>query len=174
MNVTITPLRRDLLIGYLAVAAVAAHMLEATLPGLGPWFKPGLANVFTVVAFYHLDRSAAIWVAVIRVLGGSLAMGVFLTPTFFLSSAGMLAAVLVMLILGGRIPGMGPVGLSILMALAHMSAQVGAAHLLFIQHTGLFTLLPWFLIGAWLTGWINGVLAHGLLEHLNRHRIETS
>ncbi|ABK42762.1 heptaprenyl diphosphate synthase component I [Magnetococcus marinus MC-1] len=169
MKTSLTPLRRDLLIGYLAVAAVAAHMLEATLPGLGPWFKPGLANVFTVVAFFYLDREAAIWVALIRVLGGSLAMGAFLTPSFFLSGAGMLGAIVVMLL--PPLPGMGAVGLSILMALAHMCAQVAAAHLLFVQHSGLFYLLPWFLLGAWCTGWFNGVLAHGLLHTLRQHKV---
>nr|CRH07830.1 putative heptaprenyl diphosphate synthase component I [Candidatus Magnetococcus massalia] len=163
-------LRRDLLIGYLSVAAVAAHVLEANLPGLGPWFKPGLANIFTVVAFFHLDRFAAVAVTLIRVLGASIAMGTLLSPTFMLSLSGATGTVMVMLIVPLLLPGIGPVGLSILMALAHMSMQLWVAQLLFIQHAGLFLIMPWFLLAAWLTGGINGLIAYGLMQRLKQRR----
>ena len=77
--------RRFLLIGYLAAAGVAVHVLESALPGLGPWFKPGLANIFTLAAFFLLDMKAAAAVALIRVLVGSLVLGTFLSPAFLMS-----------------------------------------------------------------------------------------
>jgi heptaprenyl diphosphate synthase len=89
-------IRPDLLIAYLAAAAVAAHVLEAMVPGPGPWFKLGLANIFTLLAYFHLGWSAAVTVSLIRVVAGSLALGTFLSPTFFMSFFGAFGAVLVM------------------------------------------------------------------------------
>lgn len=165
--------RQELLIAYLAATAVGTHILEAALPGLGPWFKPGLANTFTLVAFFHLGWKAAAYVAIIRVLAGSLALGTFLSPTFFLSFSGAIGAVLT---LGAvrmlqsrkrtsrRSDGLGPVGVSLLAALAHMIFQVAAAWLIIVGHSGIFLALPWFLVGSWLTGIFNGLLAFLILE----------
>ena len=160
--------RRELLIAYLAAAAVAAHILEAALPGPGPWFKAGLANIFTLVAFFELGWRAAVQVSLIRVLTGSLLLGTFLSPTFFLSLSGATGALLVLGAARLLPPGLGPVGVSVLASLAHMTAQVGAAWLLIISHNGLFVALPWFLAGSWVTGLLNGLLAFLILERLAR------
>lgn len=158
------PLRRRLLIAYLAAAAIAAHLLEAVLPGPGPWFKPGLANIFTLVAFFALDWRAAAAVSAIRVLAGSLALGTFLSPTFLLSAAGAAGAVAT-LALGGVLPWrLGPVGMSLVASLAHMAAQVTVAAWIVVGHPGLLTALPWFLAGSWVTGILNGILAFLILE----------
>ncbi|MBF0359179.1 MAG: Gx transporter family protein [Magnetococcales bacterium] len=162
-------IRPDLLIAYLAAAAVAAHVLEAALPGPGPWFKMGLANIFTLVAFFHLGFSAAAMVSIIRVVAGSLALGTFLSPTFFLSFAGAAGAVLVMWLLSLFPFKIGPVGVSILASLAHMASQVVAAWFLIIGHDGIFLALPWFLIGSWFTGLLNGLLAYTVLTRVAKH-----
>ncbi|MBF0127810.1 MAG: Gx transporter family protein [Magnetococcales bacterium] len=167
---TMSALRKDLLVAYLAAAAVAAHLLESVLPGPGPWFKPGLANVFTLVAFFRLGWRAAAGVTLIRVLAGSMALGTLFTPGFFLSFFGGLGAVGM---LGGIrwLPmGLGPVGVSLLAALAHMVAQTVAAWLLLVGHVGIFAALPWFLAGSWLSGILNGLLAFLLLERFDRHQ----
>lgn len=171
--------RQELLIAYLAAAAVGTHILEATLPGLGPWFKPGLANTFTLVAFFHLGWKAAAGVATIRVMAGSLALGTFLSPTFFLSFSGAMGAVLTMGVCQmlrsqpDKNNGLGPVGISLLAALAHMIFQVIAAWLLIVGHSGIFLVLPWFLVGSWLTGIFNGLLAFLILERLARFNFIT-
>ncbi len=162
--------RRELMIAYLAAAAVAAHVLETALPGPGPWFKPGLANIFTLVAFFHLDWRAAAGVSLIRVLAGSLVLGTFLSPTFFLSFSGAAGALTVLGLARYSPAALGPVGVSILASLAHMSAQVGAARSLIIQHDGLLLALPWFLAGSWVTGLLNGLVAFLILERLRLPR----
>lgn len=163
-----TPLRRQLIIAYLAAMAVVAHLLESALPGLGPWFKPGFANVFTLIAFLHLGWHAAVEVSMIRVFAGSLALGSFLSPTFFLSFSGAVGAVGVLGLIR-LLPAisLGPVGLSLLASLAHMGAQVTAAWFLMIRHHGIFLALPWFLLGSWITGLFNGLLAFLALERLS-------
>ncbi|MEO5349634.1 MAG: Gx transporter family protein [Magnetococcus sp. YQC-3] len=179
--------RPELLIAYLAAAAVGTHLLEAALPGLGPWFKPGLANSFALVAFFHLGWKAAVGVTLIRLLVGSIALGTFLSPTFFLSFFGACGAMLVLgmvsLLHSGRRPlfsiepsaarnnHLGPVGVSVLASLAHISCQVVAAWLFIIGHSGIFLALPWFLLGSWLTGIVNGLLAFLILERLVRSNL---
>lgn len=159
-------IRPDLLIAYLAAAAVAAHLLEMIFPSPGPWFKVGLANLFSLVALFHLGWRAAWAVTLIRVLAGSLALGTFLSPTFFMSFSGAVGAMLVMG-LAVRLPfGIGPVGVSLLSSLAHMSCQVLMAWLVIIGHDGILLALPWLLVGAWFTGLFNGLLAFLVLTRL--------
>lgn len=162
-----TPLRHDLMIALLAAAAVASHLLEAVLPALGPWFKPGLANIFTLVALLTLGWRAALAVSLVRVLVASLMLGTLFSPTFFFSLAGAMGAMLALL-LAPR-PLLGPVGLSTLASLAHMTAQVAMGQWLFFNNTALYYALPWFLVGAWLTGVINGLLAHLILEKFRHY-----
>lgn len=165
----ISRLRKDLLIASLASVAIVAHLVEAALPGPGPWFKPGLANVFTLVAFFHLGWRGAMAVTLIRIMAGSMAMGALFTPGFFLSFFGATGAMLTLGVVQLFPSGLGPVGVSLLAAMAHMIFQTVAAWLLIIGHVGIFKALPWFLVGSWFTGIMNGLLAFLILERLNRH-----
>ncbi|MEO5340610.1 MAG: Gx transporter family protein [Magnetococcus sp. MYC-9] len=177
--------RGELLIAYLAAAAVGTHLLETALPGMGPWFKPGLANTFTLVAYFQLGWRAAAGVTLIRVLAGSIILGTFLSPTFLMSVSGAAGALLTLRLLSVvqkpgtpdsrheitrhavvRGLGLGPVGVSVLTSLAHIVCQVLAAWLFILGHAGVFLLLPWFLFGSWLTGIVNGLLAFLILERL--------
>ncbi|MBF0096133.1 MAG: Gx transporter family protein [Magnetococcales bacterium] len=173
--------RRELLIAYLAAAAACTHLIEAALPAFGPWFKPGLANTFTVVALYGLGLHAAVAVTIIRVLVSSLLMGTLLSPSFMMSLSGALGVVMAMSLFASlrnravldssakvraaaqREWTLGPIGASLLCSLAHIVMQLFAAWLIVIGHAGVWLLLPWLLIGAWLTGIINGFLAHAIL-----------
>ena len=122
-------------IAWLTALAVSIHIAESALPSPLPGFKPGLANVVTLLVLLHYGWAPAAWVAVLRVLVGSLLIGTFLTPTFVLSLAGAVAAVLALgagRLLPGR--GLGPVGYGLLAAMAHMAAQFSCAYLLFIPH----------------------------------------
>ncbi len=120
----------DRLIAGFAALAIAIHILEAAFPSPLPGIKPGLANVVTLVVYLRHGLRIAAWVAGLRVLVGSLLVGTFLSPTFALSATGALAA-LVVLGVAGAIGGrrIGPVGLSVLSAMAHMSGQITVAYL---------------------------------------------
>ncbi|MBF0139127.1 MAG: Gx transporter family protein [Magnetococcales bacterium] len=166
--------RPELQVVYWSAAAVTAHLLESGLPYPGPWFKPGLANIFVLVAWMQLGWRAAIGVALLRVFASSLIMGTFFSPTFFLGLSGALAALLTMGVLGLTRLRIGPVGLSIPASLAHMTAQVFVAQELIIGHPGVFTALPWFLIGSWITGLFNGLVACFILQRLERGGLANS
>lgn len=157
--------RDDLRIAYLAALAIVIHVAEALLPSPLPGIKPGLANIVTVATLCHLGWRSAAWVSLLRVLAGSLLIGSFLSPTFFLSFAGALAS-LAALGLAARLPGIGPAGLSVLASLAHMAAQFAVAYLLFIPHPALLGLLPVLMTAALGFGLVNGLIAQSMVRRL--------
>jgi heptaprenyl diphosphate synthase len=150
----------------LLMLAVGIHVLESALPGLGPWFKPGLANIVTLVALVMLGPKEALMLAVSRVVVAALFIGTLFTPTFIMSLGGAVAAALVMLAAWRSLPGISLIGISLLGAVAHMLVQFVIVEGLFIQQQALFYLLPPFLLVAAITGWLNGVAAQFITDHL--------
>jgi len=158
----------------LLMLAVGIHVLESALPGLGPWFKPGLANIITLIALVMLGPKEALMLAVARVVVGSLFIGTLFTPTFIMSLSGAMAAALIMLAAWRSIPGISLIGISLLGAVAHMLVQFVVVEGLFIQQQALFYLLPPFLLVASITGWLNGVAAQYITDHLRSAMDSTS
>ena len=70
--------------------------------------------------------------------------------------------------LGGR--HVGPVGLSVLSAMAHMSGQITVAYLVFIPHAALLKLVPVLLTAALCFGTVSGIIAAIVLGILDRPR----
>jgi heptaprenyl diphosphate synthase len=152
----------------LLMLAIGLHVFEAALPSLGPWFKPGLANLITLLALVWMGPRAAFMLSVFRVLVGSFFIGTMFTPTFVISMAGGVTAALVMIAAWRTLPGISLVGVSLLGALAHMTAQFVTVESLFIHQAALYYILPPLLLLSCFTGWINGALAGyiaGRLKH---------
>ena len=159
----------DQLIAGFAALAITIHLLESALPSPVPGIKPGLANLVTLYVLIRHGWALALNVSLIRVIAGSLLLGSFLSPTFAMSLSGAILS-LGVLWLAWHCPGrpFGPVGLSILAAMAHISAQVVTAYLLFIPHTSLFALLPILLTAALISGTLGGILVSKILERTNK------
>jgi heptaprenyl diphosphate synthase len=154
-------------IAWLAALAIGVHIIEAGLPSPLPGVKPGLANVITVITLVLFGWRAAIWVSVLRVLGGSLLVGTFMSPTFMLSAAGALAALLAMgLVYAVAAQGVSALGYGIVGALAHTGGQFALAWALFIPHPALLGLLPILLAAALLFGVLGGTIALAVLRRL--------
>ncbi len=165
---------RDHWIAGFAALAIVIHILEAGVPTPIPGIKPGLANVITLVVLLRHDLLAAIWVQLLRVLVGSVLIGSFLTPTFLLSLSGALCslAILALLIGWNRLlppARVGPIGLGVAAACAHMGGQFFVAYTAFIPHPGLLTLLPVLLTAAMLFGALTGSLAGALCLRLDNN-----
>ncbi|CAN5198410.1 hypothetical protein BH24PSE2_BH24PSE2_08690 [soil metagenome] len=163
-----TALISDRLIAGFAALAIAVHILEAALPSPLPGVKPGLANVVTLIVLLRYGWTAAAWVTGLRVLAGSLLLGSLLSPAFFLSASGAVAALLA---LAGaqRLPGLSALGLGVIAALAHMSAQIVVAYGLFVQHPAILNLIPPLLTAALLFGVVSGTIAASVLGRLSEH-----
>lgn len=158
-------LRRDLRVAWLAAFAVAVHLLEAALPPVLPGVKPGLANVVTVAALCLWGWRTAATVTLLRILVASILLGTLLSPAFWLSLGGGIAA-LAVLGLGETLPGrgLGPVGYSVIAAVAHISGQILVAYGLFVHHSGILALIPLLGPAAAVTGTLNGLAAFLLVR----------
>ena len=169
---TLTTTRDDHLIAWLTALAITIHIAESALPSPLPGIKPGLANVITIAVLMRYGLRMAVWVALLRVLVGSLLLGTFLSPTFMLSLSGALASTAV-LTLGWamsrrlRWAALGPVGYSVLAAVAHMAGQFWIAYTLFIPHPGLLHLLPVLMTAAVSFGVVSGIITAAMLEKLS-------
>jgi hypothetical protein len=79
-----------------AAAAIALSVAEAALPSPLPGIKPGLANIIVLVVLARHGWRDAAWVSLLRVVAGSLAIGQFLAPGFFLALAGAVCSLAVL------------------------------------------------------------------------------
>ncbi|RME87468.1 MAG: hypothetical protein D6771_00435, partial [Zetaproteobacteria bacterium] len=107
-------------IAMLVAMGAALGALENALFVFGPWFRPGLANIATLIAYQWLGLRAAVVVSIARIGLAALFTGTLLTPAFAMSAGGGLAALLV-LALFGRVRAFSLTGISMLAAAAHIT-----------------------------------------------------
>jgi heptaprenyl diphosphate synthase len=160
--------REDHLIAWFAALAITIHITESALPSLIPGVKPGLANVITIIVLMKYGWRIAAWVSLLRVLAASLIIGTFLSPTFILSLSGALASITILGLLN-LLPEktFTAYGYSIAAAMAHTMSQFFVAYYLFIQHDGLFYLLPILMTTAFLFGILNAMIVMAIMVKLN-------
>lgn len=155
----------DRRIARYAAAALALTLVEAALPSPLPGVKPGLANIVVLVVLARHGWRDAAWVSLLRVVAGSLLLGQFLAPGFFLALTGALAS-LAVLAVAVRLPQrwFGPVTASVLAAFAHIGGQLLLARLWLVPHDGVFYLAPVFGMSALVFGIVNGLIVARLLK----------
>jgi len=171
--IRLTTTAEDQRIAQLAAAAIGLSLVDAAIPLPLPGVKPGLANIVTLIVLARYGWVAAAWVSGLRVFAGSLLLGYFLSPGFFMSLSGALFSLLT-LALAVRLPRrcFGPVSWSILAAFAHIGGQLLLARWWLIPHDGLFLLVPFFALAALAFGIINGLIAARLLAELAAREAE--
>ena len=164
--------RRRVLLALFVALAVALHTVEVLLPNPVPWFRIGLANILALTALFSYGVKALWIVSIARILIGSLLLGSLFSPGFLLSLGGGLVATSLMsisyMLWQGKI---GPVGVSVVGALGHITGQLLIAWLVVIRHPSIWMLLPFFLLFALISGIVNGLAADYLLESLYRHPV---
>lgn len=168
MTVSVTELaisEQDRRVARLAAAAVALSLVDAAIPTPLPGIKPGLANIVTLLVLTRYGWGTAAWVTGLRIVAGSILLGQFLAPGFFLSLSGGICS-LGVLAAARHLPGrwFGPVTWSIFAAFAHMAGQLALARAWLIPHDGVFVLAPLFGAAALVFGTINGLIVARLLQ----------
>ncbi len=157
-------------IAILSAYALALHGFEAMLPSPLPWLRFGISNIITLTALVLFGFRTAMMITLIRVTLGSLFSGTFLGPAFILSMGGGLAGTIAMgaaFRLSRTI--FGPVGLSLIGALFHNTAQLFFAYLFFIQRLeALLLISPIIILIGTLTGFANGLVADILIKNLSK------
>ena len=155
----------DRRVAMLAAAAIGLSLAEAVIPSPLPGVKPGLANIVVLIVLLQHGLRTAIWVSVLRVLAGSLLLGSFLSPGFWLSLAGASTSLIVLAVvryLPRRI--FGPVSLSVLAAFGHIGGQLALAWGWLLLAASIGYLLPVFAAAALIFGAVNGVIVARLLK----------
>jgi heptaprenyl diphosphate synthase len=101
-------------------------------------------------------------------VAGSLLMGSFLAPGFFLGLSGAVCS-LGILAISQHLPPrwFGPVTHSILAAFAHIAGQMIVVYLWLIPHAGIAYLLPVFATAALVFGTANGLIAARFMSEKN-------
>ncbi|WP_461435395.1 Gx transporter family protein [Klebsiella pneumoniae] len=167
-SISIQPTPDDARIARLAAAAIVLAVAEAAIPLPLPGVKPGLANIVILIVLLRWGWRDAVWVALLRVFAGSLLLGQFFAPGFFLALSGALCS-LVVLGLAMHLPRQwfGPISLSVLAAFAHIGGQLTLARVWLVPHDGVFYLLPVFALAATVFGVINGLVAARLLQEMD-------
>jgi heptaprenyl diphosphate synthase len=147
-------------VARMAAFALGLSVLEAAIPSPLPGVKPGLANIVILIVLARYGWRMAAWVSLLRVVAGSLLLGNFLAPGFFLSLSGALCSLLA-LAASHQLPArwFGPVTQSILAAFAHIAGQLLVVYLWLIPHAGIAYLFPLFAGAALLFGTVNGLAA---------------
>ena len=156
-------LEREAGVAALVALGAALQVCEAMIPGVGPWFRPGLANVATMLALLWGGPRLALLVAVLRAALGALVLGTLLSPTFLISLTGGLAAWAAMTL--ARLPGwFSAAGIGLAGGLAHVTGQVAAVQALVAPQASLWGLWPWLAPQAGVAGWIVGALSGYIAE----------
>lgn len=154
----------DRRIAGLAAIAIGLTLAEAALPSPIPGIKPGLANIVILLVLLQNGFKTAAWVSVIRLLAGSLLLGGFLSPGFWLAASGTAASLLILSIIQ-YLPEklFGPVSLSILAAFSHIGGQLLLAWVWLLPSAGILALLPFFALAALVFGAANGFIVARLI-----------
>ncbi len=171
-KITLKVTAEDEWIARLAACAIVLAVIEAGIPSPIPGFKPGLANIVTLIALQRIGWSAAVWVSLLRILGAGLVLGGFFSPGFVMSLGGGIASLLV-LGLAQYLPRryFGLVSWSMLSAVGHLLGQLIIARLWLIPHNGIVVLIP--LLSAMSIGFglINGLIAMRLMSDAQKQTL---
>lgn len=151
---------RNVRIAVYAALATGLYMAESALPSPMPWLRIGAANIGVVLALYDLGVSAAVATAGIKLLLGSILLGRFLTPFFWLGAAGSLAGLALMVLVKamlGRL--VGPVGASAAGGVGHSLGQLAVARLLLLPGPVAAALVPVMVLTGTVSGAAVGIIA---------------
>ena len=155
-------------IALLSAYAIAIHSFENLLPTPIPWLRLGIANIITLATLVLYGFRSAMMVTLIRVILSSIFIGTFLGPGFIMSFCGGVSSTAAMGIIFSIFPRLfGPIGLSLIGALFHNSAQLFITYILFVQQLEAILLVtPLLILLGTITGVMNGIIGRMLIKNI--------
>ena len=160
-------IRHTILLSLLSSMAVIFFVIESAIPNPFPWLRLGLANIVVMVAIVLYGMKDGLLVTSLRSIVGSIVIGTFLGPSFWLSLSGGIASALIMSFIYRFFSSVfSLIGVSIFGAYTHSLAQMFLVFWFLIQRKEIFYLLPIILFFSLITGFVNGLAAIFLLGHL--------
>lgn len=156
--------RRICLNAILLALAVVLSYLESLIPSFLPGFKLGLANIVILFVIYKMSYLEAFIIDLGRIFLASLLRGTIFQMGFFMSLAGGLLSLLVMIILHRLLKDkLHIVTISVTGAVFHCVAQI-IVGILYLGTSNIFYYLPFLLLTSIATGILNGFIAKALLK----------
>jgi heptaprenyl diphosphate synthase len=146
----------------LILLAVGLNGLELLIPRipLFPWFKPGFANIITIIWIIRYGTVDAILYTILRSWISGFYFGFSLITLTLSVSGGIVATAGVGILwnLLGKNRILGSVGLAISGAIMHNSAQLLVVYLLFMRNDSVFYQIPLMMIASIVFGGLTGFL----------------
>jgi heptaprenyl diphosphate synthase len=162
-------IKRNAIVSSLVAISIVIHSAEMFIPSPLPWLRFGFANIIALTAIVLYGLRVGLMVTILRVFLGTILIGTFLTPAFFLGLGGGIGSTLVMGYAYRRLhPLFSLVGISVMGAYTHNILQLTIVYLLFIRHSEVFYILPVLLLFGILAGTVNGFVTIYLTTYLGR------
>jgi len=162
-------IRHTLLLSLLTSLAVIFFVIESAIPNPFPWLRLGLANTVIIMVIVLYGMKDGLLVAFLRAMVGSVAIGTFLGPGFWLSISGGLASAFMMGFLYRFFSSVfSLIGISVIGAYIHSLTQIILVYFFLIQRKEIFYLLPIILFCSLIAGCINGLAAIFLLDQVKK------
>ena len=168
----IQPSHRITTLALIVALGIVLHRLEVLIPLPSPWIKLGLANIMTLFTLVFLGFRDALTVTLLRIVLGSILGETFLSPTFFLSLFGSVAAVFTMswIYYRGESP-FSLVGVSVCAAYTHTLTTVACIYFFWIQQGFFFNLLPVFFTFTLIAGVCTGIIGNFITKQLAERQV---
>ena len=157
------------LMAILLALAIALGIAESFIPSAWiPGLKPGFANIVICLTLYEFGIPEAAFIDLARVLVVALLRGTFLQMGFWMSFAGAMSSLIIMIIGKYVLRMLTVVGVSALGGLTHSFAQV-VVGAIFMESTAVFYYYPFMMLISLATGILVGIvvdriMATGVLE----------
>lgn len=154
--------KRIVLVSYISLAVALSALESVILPAsIIPGVKLGFANLVVLVTLYQYGVKEAVFVSFIRVIIVSLVVGIFLTPTFLISLAGMIFS-LFGLALIFYTKKFSVIGVSVVSSVCHIIGQV-ASVIVIMNLKSIANIAPFLIYVAIISGVITGYIAKRIL-----------
>lgn len=153
-------------LGLLMAYAVVLQALEAPLPRILPWAKPGLANSATLIALVLFGARPAGFLVFGRSLLAGLLLGSLFSPGWWLGLSGALASWVAMSFALKTSSRFGMVGLSLHGAAASNLVQLGLAAHFMVGSAKLWGIFPWMMATALPAGILVGGISSLARDYL--------
>lgn len=152
------------LLGVLTAMAIVIAILESFIPSVGiPGVKLGLANIIILIILYELGIVEAIAVNLLRVLVVGLIRGTFLSMGFFMSLAGAVFSLTIMIIFYLLIKKFSIIGVSVIGSIFHVAGQIVIA-MIYLGTAYIVLYLPVIAISAIITGVFVGIVSQLIIK----------
>ena len=165
----LTDIKKIAILGLFLAVGIILAIFETYIPRPLPWIKPGLANVATLTVLYLFGPREAISINSLRAVLVYLFTVGFGGPGFWIAFiASFVSAFAMFLVVRSSAPNVGPIGVSMVGAFAHIISQLTIAGLFIVGRIEIIYLLPLFVFSTFFAGLAVGLLSFLILEHLQK------